>query len=361
MRSHYCCGMLTDRSGAAIGGRLERALRGVRVESGATPARTAQAVLAALLGALNADGGALVLMDPRTSLFTSGAVTALPPASCHPFFRFEVDSEATRTFRRLAASGAGAVTVNLHESDDGYREAVLYPYGYNDELRVVCRAAGTSWAGVSLWRRIGAESFTIDEERALDRVAPTVGSMMRDAVVRSIGVAPDTGTRHVLVLDGDDVVESSTRSADDLEQLRDPDFEEYRHLDHLRALARSSATFSTVIGMDDGRWLAAHGTPFGSGRVAIILTSATPSEMFGVVVAGAGLTHREIEVTRLICRGHSDSEIGVLLAISPHTVHDHVRAVRTKLGVRSRTEVAAKVFDERYFEHFLASAAMSHL
>jgi DNA-binding CsgD family transcriptional regulator len=115
-----------------------------------------------------------------------------------------------------------------------------------------------------------------------------------------------------------------------------------------------------VIGVADGRWLAVHGTPLGPGRVAITLTSATPADLFGVVVAGAGLSPREIEVTRLICRGHSDAEIASLLHISPHTAHDHVRAVRAKLGVRSRAEVAAKVFDERYFEGFLASAAVSH-
>ena len=34
--------------------------------------------------------------------------------------------------------------------------------------------------------------------------------------------------------------------------------------------------------------------------------------------------------------------------------------LRTKLGVRSRAEVAAKVFAERYFDGFLASAAVTH-
>jgi DNA-binding CsgD family transcriptional regulator len=313
-----------------------------------------------LLDGLDADGGALVLMDPHTSLFTTGAVTQLPAASCHPFFRFEVDSEAERTFRRLAATGGGAVALSRHDSDDGYVEGVLRPHGFADELRVVCRDAGTSWAGVSLWRRVGRGPFTAADEQALDGVAGTVGSIVRDAVVASVGATPDPGTRHVIVLDGDEVIESSDRSADDLGQLADPDFEEFRHLDHLKELARRSPTFSTVIGMADGRWLAAHGAPLGSGRVAIVLTSATPSDLFGVVVAGAGLTPREVEVTRLICRGHSDAEIAALLTISPHTVHDHVRAVRAKLGVRSRAEVAAKVFAERYFDGFLASAAMSH-
>lgn len=125
-------------------------------------------------------------------------------------------------------------------------------------------------------------------------------------------------------------------------------------------LARADPRFSTIIGAKDGRWLSAHGMPLGSGRVAVTITTATAADLFGVVVAGAGLTPREIEVTRLLCRGHSDAEIATLLTISPHTTHDHVRAIRRKLGVRSRAEVAAKVFAERYFTGFLASAAVTH-
>jgi DNA-binding CsgD family transcriptional regulator len=351
--------MLAERTGSTLSTRVARALRDVSKEPG-PPAKVAEAALRVISDVIGADGGALVLMDPQTSLFTTGAVDRLPAASCHPFFRFEVDSESPRTFRRRAATGAGAVAVSQDAGADGYREAVLEPYGFADELRVVCRDAGAPWAGLSLWRREATGPFGVSDVQALDGAAGLVGSILRDSVLRSIGATPDPGTRHVVVLDGGEVVESSESSATDLVELADPVLEEFRHLDHLKELARRDARFSTVIGVADGRWLAVHGTPLGPGRVAIMLTSATPSDLFGVVVAGAGLSPREVEVTRLICRGHSDAEIASLLHISPHTAHDHVRAVRAKLGVRSRAEVAAKVFDERYFEGFLASAAVSH-
>jgi DNA-binding CsgD family transcriptional regulator len=351
--------MLVERTGWTVSARLTRVVRDVPSMPG-PPARVAEEVLRAVSQVIGADGGALVLMDPQTSLFTTGAVDRLPAASCHPFFRFEVDSESPRTFRRRAATGRGAVAVSADTSADGYREAVLEPYGYADELRVVCRDAGAPWAGLSLWRRPTSGPFSVRDVQALDAAAGMIGAILRDSVLRSIGATPDPGTRHVVVLDDGEVVESSESSATDLAELSDPVLEEFRHLDHLKELARRDARFSTVIGVADGRWLAVHGTPLGPGRVAIVLTSATPSDLFGVVVAGAGLSPREIEVTRLICRGHSDAEIASLLHISPHTAHDHVRAVRTKLGVRSRAEVAAKVFAERYFDGFLASAAVSH-
>jgi DNA-binding CsgD family transcriptional regulator len=351
--------MLRERTGVTLAGRLGRAL-GQLPPIPPTPAGAAEVVLSSVLDVLGADGGALVLMDPQTALFTTGAVNRLPAPSCHPFFRFEVGSAGERTFRRLAATGRGAVALSLAGMDDGYAHAVLQPYGFTDELRVVCRDAGASWAGLSLWRGPSRDPFTVTEVGALDAVSGAIGAIIRQAVVSSIGVASDLGTRHVVVIDGDEVIESSDRSAVDLPQLSSPEIDVYRHLDHLKELARSDARFSTVIGMADGRWLAAHGAPLGSGRVAIVLTSATPADLFGVVVAGAGLTPREVEVTRLICRGHSDAEIAGLLTISPHTVHDHVRAVRAKLGVRSRAEVAAKVFAERYFDDFLSTAAVNH-
>lgn len=351
--------MLAERTGSTLATRLIRALRDVAREPG-PPAQVAEGALRAVSDVIGADGGALVLMDPQTSLFTTGAVDRLPAASCHPFFRFEVDSESPRTFRRRAATGAGAVALSQEPGADGYGATVLAPYGFADELRVVCGDAGASWGGLSLWRRAASGPFSMADVRALDGVAGDIGALLRDAVLRSVGATPDPGTRHVVVLDDGEVVESSESSARDLVELEDPVLEEFRHLDHLKELARRDARFSTVIGVADGRWLAAHGTPLGSDRVAIVLTSATPSDLFGVVVAGAGLSPREVEVTRLICRGHSDAEIASLLHISPHTAHDHVKAVRTKLGVRSRAEVAAKVFTERYFDGFLTSAAIRH-
>lgn len=356
LRDHTAAG---PPGSASQAGRLKRVLSDLAPVPRA-PAGAAQAILTAVMDVLRADGGALVLMDPQTSLFTTGAVSQLPPASCHPFFRFETDSESDRSFRRLAATGRGAVALSRDGTDDGYADSVMRPHGFADELRVVCRDAGTAWAALSLWRRSSQEAFTAREEAALDAVAGTIGTVIREVVVASIGVAANHGTRHVVVLDGDDVIESSDRSAEDLPQLTEPDLAVYRHLDHLKELARREPAFSTVIGMADGRWLAAHGAPLGPGRVAIVLTSATPADLFGVVVAGAGLTPREVEVTRLICRGHSDAEIAGLLTISPHTVHDHVRSVRAKLGVRTRAEVAAKVFAERYFDGFLSTAALDH-
>lgn len=55
------------------------------------------------------------------------------------------------------------------------------------------------------------------------------------------------------------------------------------------------------------------------------------------------LTSREVLVARLVTRGFSDAEIAAHLSISRHTARHHTEHLRRKLGVRSRSEVAAHV------------------
>jgi DNA-binding NarL/FixJ family response regulator len=50
------------------------------------------------------------------------------------------------------------------------------------------------------------------------------------------------------------------------------------------------------------------------------------------------LTAREVEVLRLMARGHRNKQVAALLSISEHTAKYHVSAVMAKLGARTRTE-----------------------
>ncbi len=53
-----------------------------------------------------------------------------------------------------------------------------------------------------------------------------------------------------------------------------------------------------------------------------------------------GLSHREVEVLRLIAAGKTDREIGDELVISSRTVNNHVRSILNKTAVANRAEVA---------------------
>ncbi len=66
---------------------------------------------------------------------------------------------------------------------------------------------------------------------------------------------------------------------------------------------------------------------------------------FGALSEEAGnepLTSREHEVLMLLARGKTVKQIAEALARSPHTVHDHVKALHRKLGASSRGELVAR-------------------
>jgi non-specific serine/threonine protein kinase len=60
------------------------------------------------------------------------------------------------------------------------------------------------------------------------------------------------------------------------------------------------------------------------------------------------LTPREREVALLIAGGRTNREIADVLVISEWTVDTHVRHILTKLGQRSRAQIAAWVAERRY-------------
>jgi DNA-binding CsgD family transcriptional regulator/tetratricopeptide (TPR) repeat protein len=55
----------------------------------------------------------------------------------------------------------------------------------------------------------------------------------------------------------------------------------------------------------------------------------------------AGLTSREVQVLRLLVRGHTNNELALRLHISAKTIDHHVSSILEKLEVRSRTEAVA--------------------
>jgi DNA-binding NarL/FixJ family response regulator len=55
-----------------------------------------------------------------------------------------------------------------------------------------------------------------------------------------------------------------------------------------------------------------------------------------------GLTARELEVVRLIARGHSNTQIAAELFVSDATVKTHINHIFSKFGARDRSQVIVK-------------------
>lgn len=71
--------------------------------------------------------------------------------------------------------------------------------------------------------------------------------------------------------------------------------------------------------------------------------SATSHPYLVAAASAFGLTPRQAEVAALMARRLSHGEIAQRLGISPHTARRHEEAVRRRLGVRSRNQVASRL------------------
>jgi DNA-binding CsgD family transcriptional regulator len=53
------------------------------------------------------------------------------------------------------------------------------------------------------------------------------------------------------------------------------------------------------------------------------------------------LTPREVDIARMVCKGLLNKQIAGHLSISEHTVSTHLRRIYAKLGIGSRSALAA--------------------
>jgi HD-GYP domain-containing protein (c-di-GMP phosphodiesterase class II) len=66
----------------------------------------------------------------------------------------------------------------------------------------------------------------------------------------------------------------------------------------------------------------------------------------------SGLTNREVEVLRLLARGHTNHQIAQRLGLSTKTVSNHVEHTYTKLGVSSRAAATLYATQHGLLDHF---------
>jgi DNA-binding CsgD family transcriptional regulator len=64
----------------------------------------------------------------------------------------------------------------------------------------------------------------------------------------------------------------------------------------------------------------------------------------------SALSPREVDVARLVARGHTNAEIGGVLGISPLTAKWHVSEILRKLGVTRRVQLALLAYELGHLE-----------
>jgi DNA-binding CsgD family transcriptional regulator len=230
-----------------------------------------------------------------------------------------------------------------------------YPRGADveDEARVLFTDAGEAWGMAWLVRR--AQPFDDAERKLLSAVGKRLGAIVRmtflRAAVRETAAAPDPPG---LLLVGEDgrAEDVSPEARHLLGGDGSPDW-----LPVLRETAAKHGQASLVVEGAAGS-VTVHACRFGA-RDAVIVERARPAQVADRLVRAYGLTPRERDVVGGLSKGWSTRRIAFELDLADYTVQDHLRAVFDKVGVRSRKEVVAKLFFERYVPEHRANTPPS--
>jgi DNA-binding CsgD family transcriptional regulator len=306
-------------------------------------------------------------LDPASLLITSHYHDGLPQ---YPpkMLRHEYYGEDVNQVSDVVRSESGLST--LHEATGGDPSSspswqMNIAMGGDQEMIAALRTGnGEVWGAVGLYRAPGEPMFDGEEKAFLKAVAPDLANGARTGLL--VGEARDPqwpNSPGLVVLSEGGDLESTTPGVERwLSELPDGDLDAGRLPSVVHAVA--GRALRTAQSRDDpgevalarvlsrsGTWIVLHGTSLvasGSRRAAVIVEPAHPARITPLLMSAYGLTDREQEVTRLVLRGDSTSQMAQRLVVSPHTVQEHLKKIFEKTGVRSRRELVGKVFFAHY-------------
>jgi DNA-binding CsgD family transcriptional regulator len=84
------------------------------------------------------------------------------------------------------------------------------------------------------------------------------------------------------------------------------------------------------------------------GAVGVVVERPRSIELAPVVMRALGFTRRERQVAEELLRGSSRRQLARRLALSEHTVGDHLQNLYRKADVSGRAELAALLFGRHY-------------
>jgi DNA-binding CsgD family transcriptional regulator len=321
------------------------------------------------------DGACWHTLDPGSDLITQHHLQGLPdrfPIVANN--EYAVDD--VNKFTQLAAAERKAATLSRATGGHPERSArfreLLTPAGLGPELRSAFVADNTAWGALILVRRAGQPEF---EERDIDLLADA-SSLFAHAVRRGLVVeacharetVPDAPG--VVELDAEGTMIRTSSSAKPLlAELSGSTVAAGLRSAALGAVASATRAAiadagplpSSTVKTPAGTWLVLHGGLLGraaSGQVAVFIQRAHPTLVAPLLLRAYGLTAREREVAQLTLRGATAMQAAQRLAISPHTVNDHLKSIFEKTGTRTRGEFSATLFFGEHLPRIEARVAL---
>ena len=329
-----------------------------------------QKVLQTLKRVIPVDAAFFATTDPATVLFTSVIADDVLLRATSLFLANEFLQDDANTFVQLArrkghVAGLDEVTRGDVTASPRYRE-ILAPLALGDELRAALVVDGACWGVLCLHRERAQSPFGPTERAFLARVAPHIAQGLRAGLMIA---AVDTPAGHegpglIMLADDLSIVAMSPMAERWIDELMDgrrgadvPPPAIAAVAARLYELEEHSddATVDRIprvrVRTRRGEWLTIHATRItgkGTRQTAVILERAQPTEIAPLIVQSYGLSPRESEVTQLIARGFSTAQIAQTCHIAADTVQDHCKSIFDKVGVRSRRELVAQLFDRHF-------------
>jgi DNA-binding CsgD family transcriptional regulator len=307
-------------------------------------------------------------VDPGTILFT-GSLNQNVSCSGSWLAEYEYVVEDVNKWSFLARSGRLAGATSIATYGDlarcaRYRSSEAH--GIGDELRGSFLKDGNYWAAAGFLRDGDRPWFTEDDVHLLRALSEPLAEGFRRALLAA-AVSDDEPLEEapgVVIFDEQGHAESISPAAERwiaqlVEVPAPPAPEQSRPLQVVAARARALRAGQDPLELGarsrvqtrSGRWLLLYGSRLSGGtggRTAVIIQPAAMHEVAPLVALAYGLTERERQITRLCMKGQSTKQMAQTLAVSAHTIQDHLKSIFEKTGVQSRGELVGQVFLEHY-------------
>jgi DNA-binding CsgD family transcriptional regulator len=311
------------------------------------------------------DGACWHTLDPGSDLITQHRLQDLPdrfPVLANNEYAVkDVNKFAQLAHAKRKTATMSEATGGRPERSPRFRE-LLTPAGLGPELRSAFVADGTAWGALILVRRADQPEFAKHEVELVANASALFARAIRRGLVaeacESTATFPEAPG--VVELDGSGGLIRASSSAEPLlAELSGSTIEAGVRSAAIHAVA--SLTRSTIaagaaaaptlpssaVKTPAGTWLVLHGGLLGparSGNVVVFIQRAHPTLVAPLLLKAYGLTQREQEVAQLTLRGATATQTARRLAISPHTVNDHLKSIFDKTGARTRGELSATLF-----------------
>jgi DNA-binding CsgD family transcriptional regulator len=289
-------------------------------------------------------------VDPASLLLTS-----CTPVGDHPFppdhqleiFEMEYLGVEPLTLKALVQRDRPIGTLRSEVDDPTdtkrYREQ-LAPFGFTDELVAALVVDRRCWGAVRVLRNHEAAiDFTEEDVDCFASVSQTLAEGLRLAFLRAATQEPAglDDPPGVVTLDAAGGIAACTRQARPWLDSLAVEAETPAVFASLAARVSTHDEASAVLVGTRGP-LALHASRLKSDddQIAIVIERPRPPELTPRIMEAYDLTPRESQVTELVLRGNTTTQIARAMNLSNYTVQDHLKSIFAKVGVQTRGELA---------------------